>query len=143
MYFHSRSCLFDTGSCLAHYWQIMLLDTFFNKFHMVFIFQPPKNRWQTSVQTWSILFDLLPFWIASKNISHFGRPTYLYQKYFSKSTEIIEKSFKLYWTFFAHSAAARMGQKNTPTAPLQKKIRPLSATSILDMTLNNLMVTFP
>ena len=42
--------------------------TFFYKFHMVCTSQLIKVWWQTSVQAYSILFDLASFWIASKEI---------------------------------------------------------------------------
>ena len=42
--------------------------TFFCNFHTFCTSWPPKISRQTSVQTWSAQFDLLPFWIVSKHI---------------------------------------------------------------------------
>ena len=39
---------------------------FISKFHLVCTSQPPKIWWQTSVQVWSTLSDLLLLWIACK-----------------------------------------------------------------------------
>ena len=47
---------------------IHIHHSLFCKFHMVCTSQPPKICWQTSVQVCGTLFDLLPFWIASKQI---------------------------------------------------------------------------
>ena len=40
--------------------------TFFGKFHMVCASQPSKTWLLTSVQSYITLFDLPPFWTASK-----------------------------------------------------------------------------
>ena len=41
---------------------------FVSKFHLVCISRLPKIWWYSTVQTWSTLNDLPPFWITSKDL---------------------------------------------------------------------------
>ena len=45
----------------------------FCKFYKVCISQPLNIWWQTSVQAWSILLDLQPLWIASKQRDDYSK----------------------------------------------------------------------
>ena len=73
--------------------------TYSSSFHMVYTFQPPKIWWQISVQTGSTLFNLLPFWIATKQIFLWDKNNFCYNSVPNKSRFIFiennseEKSF--------------------------------------------------
>ena len=94
----------------------MLLWTheFFCEVFIVCISQLSNISWQTSLQAWSTLFELQPFWIASKPIFLWGRNNFCYkpmpnnpgftlmEKFFKKIILLFSKKFPLFieWSMF-------------------------------------------
>ena len=81
---------------------------FFCKFHMVCSSQPAKIWWQTSIQLWSTLFDLHPFWIFQRNKNDFCYKPIPNNAEFIFIKKNSEKTFKKnspYWPLYIINVA--------------------------------------